>query len=554
MPASPLPTAAAGRFGGRWRFFLVVFAATLVPMLLWSIASPLMSVPDEPSHAVRAASVVRGEIAAIPWEQDQSLIVAHVPEYVANTHNLRCFAFEPDVTAACQNAHRSDGTRIVATGTSANLNSPAYYAVVGWPTLLLDGDAALYAMRLVNALLCAATLAVMFMCLRALPRNRWATVGAVVGVTPMVLYLGGSINPNGIEVAASGALLAALLVAVRTTVAGRRLWELTILAMIAAALVMSTRSIALLWVALIVVAALVLASPGRLVRLLRTPAGWTLLAGSAVVGLASVWWYLHPPIFPAVVSEPVGPAALALVFVFTLTRTAEFFFGMIGYFGWVDTPAPNVTVAVWSTAILALLATALIWSRARARFAVWGAIAVCVLVPAVTQVAVYQAAGYMWQGRYTLAVLLCALLLAGIALDDDESFPSPARAKRLVAVGYGALAVGSVWAFVWTLRRYVIGEGAPLETMLSHPQWQPPIPWVPLTALYAVAIAGATMFAARSFRPDASAEHAMHGDTASASSPTHAGAALPDTELSGSPIRISGAPVTAVVSPDDELI
>src|SRR4051812_20391801 len=41
----------------RWLTFLVAFVALLLPMVLWALASPIGSVPDEPSHAIRAAAV-----------------------------------------------------------------------------------------------------------------------------------------------------------------------------------------------------------------------------------------------------------------------------------------------------------------------------------------------------------------------------------------------------------------------------------------------------------------------------------------------------------------
>ena len=64
-PHSDAHTAAA-HVAWRWRTFGVAFLAIFLPMLLWALASPLMSVPDEPSHAIRAAAVVRGEVANGP--------------------------------------------------------------------------------------------------------------------------------------------------------------------------------------------------------------------------------------------------------------------------------------------------------------------------------------------------------------------------------------------------------------------------------------------------------------------------------------------------------
>ena len=118
------------------------------------------------------------------------MMAAHVPAAIAHSHFRTCFAFEPNVSADCAVPFTGDPTEIVESGTSAGVNSPVYYAIVGLPSLFLTGDPALYGMRVVNAVLCAALLAVMIMQLRTLPSSRWAIVASTVAVTPMVLFLG----------------------------------------------------------------------------------------------------------------------------------------------------------------------------------------------------------------------------------------------------------------------------------------------------------------------------------------------------------------------------
>jgi hypothetical protein len=46
----------------RWKTFVVAFLVFAAVGTSWLVATPLMGVPDEPPHAVRAAAVVRGEI------------------------------------------------------------------------------------------------------------------------------------------------------------------------------------------------------------------------------------------------------------------------------------------------------------------------------------------------------------------------------------------------------------------------------------------------------------------------------------------------------------
>lgn len=479
----------------RWRTFLIATALFLVPMAAWALASPIGSVPDEPSHAIRAAAVVRGQLTPPPWEENTALGTAEVPRYIAHLHERTCYVFQPSTSAGCVIPVSGDPDELVTTGTSATANTPVYYALVGWPTLFLSGDVAIYAMRMVSALLCALALGIAVMQLSSLERSRWPLIGLVAAATPMVLYLAGAVNPNGLEAASSAGLFATLLAAFRSDAPARLTWERVGLVAILVALLANTRSIALLWVLVILAAALLLGERGVIVRLLRTRPAWVLIAGSAAIALVSALAYVLPKGYDPVLADVrVSPIA---AFVSVLGRTFEFGAAFIGEFGWLDTPSPAYTALVWSAAIVALVLGAAVLSARVQRATAIGLLAVVLVGPAVIQAVIAPTVGIIWQGRYSLALFVVLMIGAGVALGDrfGDGLAQPAR--RILQSMLVLLAIGQVFSFVWVLRRYTVGAEGPVTTMLLSPEWQPPLGWIPLTLVLALAIAAATAFAWR---------------------------------------------------------
>jgi hypothetical protein len=480
----------------RWMVFGLAFLALLAPMVLWAFASPLGSVPDEPSHAIRAAAVVRGEISTPAWTDNTSMVSAEVPAYVAHMHERTCYATRAEIPASCVVPVAGDPDALVTTGNSAGANSPLYYAIVGLPTLVLSGDAALYGMRLVNALLCAGLLALAFMQVSQLARSRWTLLTTAIAVTPMIVYLAGSINPNALEAASATALFVTLTAAFRAESSRRVLWERIAIAALSVVLLVNTRSIALLWVLVVLGAALALGRAEVIRPLLRRPAAWVLLALAGLASVAALLWYANPPDTAPQAFSGTGTNAVS-AFIAMLVRTFDFSDGLVGIFGWLDTPAPAFTVIVWSAAIIVALVLALLWGAQRSRWVVIGLLAVLVLMPAVTQAILAPQFGFIWQGRYMLAVFACLLVACGIALDDANDAPLTSRLKAVVAITVGALAIGHLWSFVWALRRYVVGAGGSLGDMLANAPWQPPLGWIPLTVLMAVALGAGSVLVYR---------------------------------------------------------
>lgn len=472
----------------RWRPFWLSFGLLALLSILWALASPLISVPDESAHAIRAAAVVRGDFVGIRSEAFPSQIEVSVPRYVEHTHALACFAFDPRIGAACQKDVTGDPDTIVSTATSAGVNSPVFYALVGLPTLLLSGDAALYGMRIVNAVLCSALLGLMVMSLKQLGSSRWTMLAVAVSVTPMMLFLMGSINPNSVELAAAGALFAALVLILSRPSPGKLLGERALVVVAGALFLSNTRSISLLWVVLAVCGAFLLARADIMRDLLKRPATWFAVAASGAAALFALWWYLRPQFTSPPEALPGGGMSARLGFEIMIDKTFDSLQGIIGMFGWIDRPAPTIVYQIWTVALGVVVIAALALARSQDRRPVILFAVAMVFVPAIAQALIVTDMGIIWQGRYMLAMFACLVIASGIALDQrfPQSFPNPV--SRLFAVALWMLAFGHLASFIWVLRRYVIGGAGSWVNMVRDATWQPPLTWIGLTVLFGLTL------------------------------------------------------------------
>ena len=91
-------------------------------------------------------------------------------------------------------------------------NPPLYYALLGTLSGLRHPVASVYLMRLVSALINAALITAALAAAFQLSRGLLPVLGILTAMTPMFYFLAGSVNPNGVEIAAAICLWASLLV------------------------------------------------------------------------------------------------------------------------------------------------------------------------------------------------------------------------------------------------------------------------------------------------------------------------------------------------------
>ena len=191
------------------RVWWSAFALYSALIILWLLAMPLFSSPDENAHVVKAAAVVRGQLLGTDEHNAAGDTLTHVTVPAAFVSDVPCFAHRPRVPASCAPAQTSS-MRLVDATTLAGHYPPLYYAIVGLPSLFVPGAGGVYVMRLASGLLNAAFVASALLSVR-----RWSSrIGPLavgVATTPMVLFLSASVNPNALEIAAAMTVWASLL-------------------------------------------------------------------------------------------------------------------------------------------------------------------------------------------------------------------------------------------------------------------------------------------------------------------------------------------------------
>lgn len=480
-----------------WRVFLLSWASIAALAIAWAVATPLGASPDEPAHLIKAAAVARGELIGDATDKP-AITRVDVPEGIAESKGWTCYAFQPAVPASCLD-FTEESSGLEPSTTSAGLYQPFYYALVGWPSLFIENtETTVLAMRTVSALICSAFLAVAFTMLMRWSGRFIVAIGFIAAITPMWYFLAGAVNPNALEVASGLALLVAFLVVLKDGAAVvPRVPELVTLAVSGVALA-SSRSMSPLWVALVGLMALLYASPGRLKGLLRMPRVLVTL-GIVFAGVAAAGgWIVFTGTLGSMGNFPGADTSPKDAFVSMLSERA-FDPGLIGVFGWLDTFAPPFVYALWWGLLFGITILGLGFAHRRKVVGILVGILGVYLIPAVVQAMSIGSSGYIWQGRYALAPLVCLVVFAAVALADRFGVRAPTM--RLYFVVAAFVALGQYLGFTVALSRYAVGSGAPgLLAMYRDAVWAPPggvTPWVVFAVAAIVATLGIVGWVAR---------------------------------------------------------
>jgi hypothetical protein len=482
--------------------FLVLSTLSIV----WALASPVFSVPDEVAHAVKAIGQLQGQVVGRTVDGIRHLVVDLEPED-AYQGEMLCFVDHPGTPASC-GAELGDPGGAPWFNTWVGTYNPSYYYLVGWPSLFLDGNASVYAMRIASALIGSAFLASAFLLAVSGRRARWLPLGVAFAAAPMNLYLIGSVNPNGLEIAASVALWVGVLRLLEFAApdaaarSGPSLVPRTAtwcIVAVSAITVANVRALGPLWVLVVVALAALIAGWAPVRRLFTARSSLPWLIAIAAGGLFSVLWTM----FAGSLSSQAEPGDAPLVgegpiagIGYMIRMTPDYLQQAAGWFGWLDTVLPAWTYWLIAAAVAVPVVLAFTGLRRRSTLVFAVVVAAAWLVPIIVQARSVSQTGIIWQGRYGIFLYLGVLIVAGWLLSGREARRLAHLSPRVAPIGASLVAAFGLYAFWFVMIRYVVGLDSAVGTMWTDPQWQPPLGWPTLVAAYAVGSAAFVLLVA----------------------------------------------------------
>jgi hypothetical protein len=454
-----------------WHVVGLLLAAFFVLGLGWSLTTAAGGSPDELQHSFRAWSVWNGQLLLDPLPTGGSLV--RIGESWPKIDDaIHCFALQSGIPADCAVWPAGQGSEVLA-GNSAGRYNPAYYLMVGLPYRFFAPETGMYLARVLASLITAVLLTLAAGALIVRGGSVMARVGLVAALTPMAMFLGGTVNPSGMEIAGAVAGWTGLLLLARhPNHPALRFFAVVTGGGLSAMVV--ARPASYLWVVVPFVVFLIAAGRRTLRILLRRRAVWV-AAGSVAVTVAGclVWSRLAGT--ADVTTGPGVGGSLAEALRMTFRNADGWWVQQIGVLGWLDTPPP--AAVHWGTVMLAgvVLLPALVGGKPSMRWAVLAAAVATVVVPLAAQTVLYPTTGLIWQGRYTLPLTVGVVIAAGFALDETSAFEAR-FAGRLLSLCLTLWAgIGILMGF-YNLQRYATGTGisAGYSILWSSTPWEAP--------------------------------------------------------------------------------
>lgn len=464
-----------GRRRTTTRVFVQVLLGVLLLQSAWVLTIPPFRGLDEHDHAFKAAATARGdigphhEVSSQGWGSFMS-----VPKDIVVAAQPICESFAYTTHDSCRPGPETSPGQVRVATAMANTN-PAFYFVMGTAARPFDGVGALYAMRVLAAVLSALVLALGFVALRRTARGPWLGASALVAMTPVAVYSTTVAAPNGLELASGFLVWSSLLCALRPGAADAEADRWVRVATAGAVLLVTLRALGPVWLLLIVVTVIAWAGWARVRTLLsRRNTVACIAAVGLATALAATWIVLaRPNEIPGNNDDFDNPLWVVLPQQWVL-----WFFQSVGAIPARNEIMPMPVYMIVFTLWLCLSAIAIRQATRRQRLALGLVVALGSLVPLAATAYFYSSIGTAWQGRYALPYTIGFLLLCGSILDAKVQVGARWN-RRIIGVAAALLVCAATICLVHVLRVQL--DQSPLAGTGS---WPAPAEWqvVALTA------------------------------------------------------------------------
>jgi len=384
-----------------------------------------------------------------------------------------CFAFQPDVPASCAPEIKGDQGSQTLVESHVERYNPLYYAIVGLPSLLPLSEWTLVGMRLMSALLNALLIACGVRVLAGLRRPSLPTLGFLAALTPMTMFIGGSITPQGPEIfgaATATVTLLAMFFQPDRALLRERLW---ILAVSVLFFVMA-RGLSPVYLALIL-AGTILVAPrvGAVVEVLKERSSWVpVLVCVVLTGGAGLYTLFSGSLALGVVFP--DPALTAREVVVQMLRSTDYYLEQVlGTFGWGDTHLPMWVLQFIGGVAFTVGLLGMASGRWRQRVVVVIALLLAILVPIGVQLMSFRESGMVWQGKYVLPLAMLVPLMCGFIAAEPQQRKRPQAA--ILGMGAAAVAFAQIVSVAVNIHRYANGANGPWLAVIDDP-WTPLVP------------------------------------------------------------------------------
>ena len=475
-----ISSARSRRVPSRWGSAGLLGLCFVLLLVAWIAATRPFGSPDEQDHYLRALSIANGQLLGpkVPWVDSRD--AAQQAWASKDSRGVSVPAALSPPGRVCVDGRPDAGRSGCIEATHTGDYHPLPYLLPALALLTAStADTGLWLSRAASALPCAVFILLAVALLWS--GSLWSLLGLMAAVSPMVLFVGSVVNPNGLEIAASITLAAGVLRISRSP-AQSPPW-------VWAAIAVSGVTTVLSWQLGPVYAAMDGLLLGGLlgrtgIRELYATHRRSLAISEAILlaslaaflayGLSSGVLHSHIAIGPLLPGLRLGGHQLGVVL-------REW----VGVFGSENVRQPAVAYWAWWLVMLALLAAAVAYGSRRERAVTVVVTLLAIAFPVLFYAWVYRYTGFSLQGRYVIPELALIPLVSGEVIYRSRSRIPPTHREPSAAACL-AITGGLQLVAWWTAASHAAGNPSKLWFM-NHATWSPPLGWWPWTTLAALA-------------------------------------------------------------------